>query len=84
MAIGCLHTTVEHAVDLSRWPQASESLDKTAMFTTHQTIVLCVTSKALGAFSPTHSKLELQNRGHVMLKSPSVCCHAYQNLTGSL
>ena len=39
--------------------------------------IVLVTSKALGAFSPTHSKPELQNRSHVVLKSPSACCHAY-------
>ena len=40
--------------------------------------IVLVTNKALGAFSPTHSKPELQNRGHVVLKSPSGCCHAYR------
>ena len=40
--------------------------------------IVLVTSKTLGAFSPTRSKPKLQKRGYVVLKSPSVCCHAHR------
>ena len=40
--------------------------------------IVLVTSKALGAFSLTHSKPQLQKRGHVVLKMPNACCQAYQ------
>ena len=46
--------------------------------------IVLVTSKVLGAFSLTHSKPELQKRGHVVLKSPSACCHDYRKCNQKL